>query len=79
MLFHLLQYSGVLSPGQSLSIPFTFKSPNAGIYTETWSIETSPLLCGGRNIRVTLKGVAFQQDIYKTKREQIEVREEMNS
>ena len=64
---------GVLLPGQKAFIKFTFKSSTPGIYSECWAIETGPTLCSGRPILVTLRGVAFQPDVYKEKREQIEV------
>ena len=66
-------YAGVLLPGQSLAFPFFFKSPNAGVFSETWSLQTGPLLAGGRPVRLTLKGVAVQEDINAHKREELEV------
>ena len=65
---------GVLLPGQVLSFQFVFKSSNAGIFTEAWALETCPLLAGGQTIRVTLRGVAFKEDINERKREDLEVR-----
>ena len=65
--------AGVLLPGQRIEFPFTFKSPNAGIFSETWSLQTGPVLNRGRPITVTLKGVAFQEDLNVQKREQLEV------
>ena len=66
-------YAGVLLPGQSLAFPFFFKSPNAGVFSEAWSLQTGPLLAGGRPVRLTLKGVAVQEDINAHKREELEV------
>ena len=43
-------------PGDTLNFPFIFKSPNAGIFTETWELMTRPTLCGGAPIRITLRG-----------------------
>ena len=65
--------SGVLLPGERLEFPFVFKSPNAGIFSETWSLQTGPVLNRGRPVTVTLKGVAFQEDLNMHKREQLEV------
>lgn len=65
--------SGVLLPGQKLSFPFVFKSPNAGVFTETWALQTGPVLAGGRGIRVTLRAVAFQEDTNADKRDELEV------
>jgi len=64
--------SGVILPGDTLKFPFVFKSPNAGIFTETWEFMTRPTLCGGAPIRITLRGVAVEDDIYKEARQQIE-------
>lgn len=65
--------TGVLLPGQKISFPFLFKSPNAGIFTETWALQTGPVLSGGCGTRVTLRGVAFQEDTNAQKREELEV------
>ena len=69
----VIKCAGVLLPGQSTEFPFTFKSPNVGIFSETWSLQTGPVLNRGRPITVTLKGVAFQEDLNVCKREQLEV------
>ncbi|KAJ7394063.1 hypothetical protein OS493_003736 [Desmophyllum pertusum] len=70
--FYFDTKSGVILPGDTLKFPFIFKSPNAGIFTETWELMTKPTLCGGAPIRVTLRGVAVEDDIYKEARQQIE-------
>ncbi len=64
---------GVLLPGEKRSFPFLFKSDNPGIFSEQWKFITSPAVNEGRPVIVTLKGVAFQEDLYKERREQIEV------
>ena len=64
---------GVLLPGQQLSFPFVFKSLNAGIFTETWALQTGPVLAGGKGIVITLRGVAFQEDTNVHKRDELEV------
>ncbi len=46
----------MILPGDTLKFPFVFKSPNAGIFTETWELMTRPTLCGGAPIRITLRG-----------------------
>ena len=66
-------FEGVLLPGNKLAFPFVFKSPNAGIFSETWLLQTGPVLCRGRPIIFTLKGVAFQDDLNKEKRDELEV------
>lgn len=70
--FYFDTKSGVILPGDTLNFPFIFKSPNAGIFTETWELMTRPTLCGGAPIRITLRGVALEEDIYKEARQQIE-------
>jgi len=70
--FYFDTKSGVILPGDTLNFPFIFKSPNAGIFTETWELMTKPILCGGTPIRITLRGVAVEDDIYEDARQQIE-------
>ena len=69
----LMPYSGALLPGQQLSFPFVFKSPNAGIFKEMWALQTGPVLAGGRGVRVLLRGVAFKEDTNAHKRDELEV------
>ena len=71
--FYFNTSSGVLLPGESLKFPFVFKSPNAGIFSETWQLDTRPTLCGGASLQVTLRGVALQEDKNKRQRNEIEV------
>ena len=69
---------GVILPGRSLSLGFIFKSPNPGIFAESWEVVTRPVLLSsdGRSpILLTLKGVSFQPDLYHEKRAEIEVSE----
>lgn len=54
--FYFDTKSDVILPGDTLKFPFIFKSPNAGIFTETWELMTRPTLCGGAPIRITLRG-----------------------
>lgn len=70
--FYFNTSSGVLLPGESLKFPFVFKSPNAGIFSETWQLDTRPTLCGGASLQVTLRGVALQEDKNKRQRNEIE-------
>ncbi|XP_075258792.1 uncharacterized protein LOC142350732 isoform X3 [Convolutriloba macropyga] len=61
----------VILPRQKLLFPFVFKSDCAGIFSENWQMNTTPKLCGGAKIIVTLKGVALMVDKYKEVREEI--------
>ena len=54
--FYFDTKSGVILPGDTLKFPFIFKSPNAGIFTETWELMTRPTLCGGAPVSITLRG-----------------------
>ena len=54
--FYFDTKSDVILPGDTSKFPFIFKSPNAGIFTETWELMTRPTLCGGAPIRITLRG-----------------------
>ena len=67
---------GVILPGDKMKFPFVFKSEIAGVFTEQWQLETSPVVCGGAALMVTLRGVALQEDKYKPHRSKIEVRRE---
>lgn len=57
--------SGIILPGDVIDIPFTFKSPNAGIFTETWRLETLPRLCGKGIVQITLHGIATECDRFE--------------
>merc|ERR1719244_996379 len=37
--FYFNKQNGVILPGDTLSLDLTFKSPQAGIYSETWQFE----------------------------------------
>jgi len=68
-----LFYWGVILPGDVIKIPFIFKSPNAGIFSEQWEFQTHPVVCGGAKLLVTLRGVALKQDKYEDQRNELEV------
>ncbi|XP_019849716.1 PREDICTED: MYCBP-associated protein-like isoform X2 [Amphimedon queenslandica] len=73
--FYFDTREGVILPGRNLSLDFIFKSPNPGIFSETWEIVTRPVLLsnnGQSPLYVTLKGVSFQPDLYQEKRDMIE-------
>ncbi|XP_070178743.1 MYCBP-associated protein-like isoform X2 [Littorina saxatilis] len=70
--FYFNNSSGVVLPGETLRIPFVFKSDCAGVFTEQWLLETSPVLCGGAALALTLRGVALQEDKYQKQREELE-------
>ncbi|WAR29608.1 hypothetical protein MAR_003176 [Mya arenaria] len=55
--FHWLLPSVIL-PRDKLYVPMIFRSQHPGIFTETWSLKTSPELEGGADIRFIFKGLA---------------------
>ena len=57
-----------------MKFPFVFKSVIAGVFSEQWQFGTSPVVCGGAALLVTLRGVALQEDKYKNTRSQLEVK-----
>lgn len=63
----------MILPGITSSLPFFFKSPNVGIFTETWELCTQPVLCGGEKIEIVLRGIATEEDWFENEREQIDV------
>lgn len=71
-----LSNPGVILPSEILRIPFVFKSERSGVYTEQWLMETRPVLCGGAELVLTLRGVALQEDTYQKQREELEVSED---
>ncbi|XP_069785480.1 MYCBP-associated protein isoform X2 [Narcine bancroftii] len=60
--FYFNLNSGVILPGETMNLPFTFKSPNAGIFTEFWEFCTHPVLLAGASLQVALWGVALFAD-----------------
>jgi len=64
--------NGIILPGETKTIPFFFKSLNAGIFKETWLLETRPVLLAGKKIEVILKGVATKEDDFAEERKLIE-------
>ncbi|XP_032226527.2 MYCBP-associated protein [Nematostella vectensis] len=70
--FYFDTNSRVILPGETLKFPFIFKSLNAGIFSENWELLTEPVLCGGGAIRVCLRGIAIEEDVYADARREIE-------
>ena len=65
--------TGIVLPGQSLNLPFLFKSECAGVFTQQFQLRTRPVLMGGSAMFVTLRGVALQVDAYEKRRYELEV------
>lgn len=63
----------MIHPGEWQYVEIVFKSDEAGIRTETWQLNTHPVLLQGASMQVTLKGVALYQDKTADQRLFIEV------
>ncbi|XP_077976029.1 MYCBP-associated protein-like isoform X1 [Styela clava] len=61
--FYFNNGEGVVLPGETKHFPFVFKSPNPGIFTETWQLLTEPVVMGGASLHVVLKGIATEDDV----------------
>ncbi|XP_062886788.1 MYCBP-associated protein isoform X1 [Mobula hypostoma] len=64
--------SGKILPGETINLPFTFKSPNAGIFTDLWEFCTHPVLLAGASLQVALWGVAVFADRNEGARQQLQ-------
>ncbi|XP_067860527.1 MYCBP-associated protein isoform X2 [Heptranchias perlo] len=70
--FYFNTNSGVILPGETVNFPFTFKSPNAGIFTDFWEFCTHPVLLGGSSLQVALWGVTLFADKNESARQQLQ-------
>lgn len=71
-------FLGSILPNDTLKISFVFKSRDPGIFTERWQLLTRPVLCGGRPIIFTLRGVTTEEDVHQQTRIEIEVRDRID-
>ena len=71
--FYFNQGPSVILPRQRLLFPFVFKSDLAGIFSEHWQLNTTPKLCGGAKLVVSLRGIALKVDKYLPVRQHINV------
>ncbi|KAI8898310.1 MYCBP-associated protein family-domain-containing protein [Globomyces pollinis-pini] len=63
---------GTILPGTAYDFPIVFKSSKNGIFTEQWTLNTSPKLPTGKEINVTLQGIAFEVDLNVQKRRNVD-------
>uniref|UniRef100_UPI00398ECF53 MYCBP-associated protein n=1 Tax=Pristiophorus japonicus TaxID=55135 RepID=UPI00398ECF53 len=70
--FYFNTNSGVILPGETVDLAFTFKSPNAGIFTDYWEFCTHPVLLGGASLQVALWGVALFEDRNESARQRLQ-------
>lgn len=59
--FYMPEEKGVILPGQAKTFRFSFKSPQPGMFTELWVLETAPALKTPLPL-LTLRGVAYSDD-----------------
>ncbi|KAM9296762.1 MYCBP-associated protein [Gastrophryne carolinensis] len=70
--FYFNTSAGVILPGETLTFPFHFKSPTAGIFGENWEFCTHPVLLAGALIQVSLWGIALYEDKTAAMREALQ-------
>ncbi|CAF0839298.1 unnamed protein product [Adineta steineri] len=70
--FYFDNRTSSILPNDNLKLSFVFKSNESGIFTERWQLLTRPVLCGGRPIIFTLRGVTTEEDIHRQTRLDIE-------
>ncbi|KAI8928440.1 MYCBP-associated protein family-domain-containing protein [Entophlyctis helioformis] len=70
--FYLSHTSGVILPGTAYDFPIIFKSASPGLFTELWSLVTSPVMPHQPDLFLTLQGLAIEEDVYMHKRHYIE-------
>ena len=62
---------GSILPGNCRTIPFIFKSPNGGVFSEEWVLTPRPAL---GSFKVTLRGNSELPDFNLKKRQEIQKR-----
>jgi len=70
--FYFDSSDGRIMPGQTIELPILFKSVNSGLFNEVWQLETHPVLLGGSNIELVLRGMASKQDDFVEDRKKLE-------
>ncbi|XP_056405402.1 MYCBP-associated protein isoform X2 [Hyla sarda] len=60
--FYFNTSAGAILPGETQTFPFYFKSPTAGIFSESWEFCTHPVLLAGALIQVSLWGISLYED-----------------
>lgn len=65
--------TGVILPGVTQQIDLMFKSGVPGLHTESWQLQTNPVLLQGASVQVTLMGFAVSEDRTAELRRHLEV------
>ncbi|TWW54902.1 hypothetical protein D4764_0132400, partial [Takifugu flavidus] len=63
----------VILPGVTQQIDLMFKSGVPGLHTESWQLQTNPVLLQGASVQVTLMGFAVSEDRTAELRRHLEV------
>ena len=71
--FYFDTRDGVMVPGDKLQFEFLFKAERDGVFTQSWFLQTRPLLCGGWPVVVRLTGFAYAEDLHAQQRQEITV------
>ncbi|XP_056880357.1 MYCBP-associated protein-like [Takifugu flavidus] len=71
--FYFNQSSGVILPRVTQQIDLMFKSGVPGLHTESWQLQTNPVLLQGASVQVTLMGFAVSEDRTAELRRHLEV------
>eukprot|EP00066_Takifugu_rubripes_P021368 XP_011610634.1 PREDICTED: MYCBP-associated protein [Takifugu rubripes] len=66
--------TGVILPGVTQQIDLMFKSGVPGLHTESWQLQTNPVLLQGASVQVTLMGFAVSEDRTAELRRHLETR-----
>ncbi|XP_029706045.1 MYCBP-associated protein-like isoform X1 [Takifugu rubripes] len=72
--FYFNQSSGVILPRVTQQIDLMFKSGVPGLHTESWQLQTNPVLLQGASVQVTLMGFAVSEDRTAELRRHLETR-----
>ncbi|KAI8802144.1 MYCBP-associated protein family-domain-containing protein [Cladochytrium replicatum] len=70
--FYFYPKQGVILPGCAFDFSVVFKSTNAGIYSETWKLDSSLDFQQETESTITLKGIALTEDEHHKTRNQFE-------
>ncbi len=69
--FFCSREKGVVLPNQTALVTFTFQSSSCGLWSETWTLETTPTAPSCTGTTLTLRGICHQVDPNKPAREKL--------
>lgn len=68
----------MILPGITQQLDLMFKSTVPGLHTESWQLQTNPVLLQGASVQVTLMGLAVSEDKTAELRRHLEVLYDLN-